>query len=44
MDLLWLIPALPVAGFLTLVLFGRRLGDPLAGVLATARGRPRRSW
>jgi NADH-quinone oxidoreductase subunit L len=35
MDLLWLIPALPVAGFLTLVLFGRRLGDPLAGVLAT---------
>jgi len=35
MDLLWLIPALPVAGFLALVVFGRRLGEPRAGVLAT---------
>ena len=35
MDLIWLIPALPLAGFLTLVVLGRRLGDPLAGWLAT---------
>ncbi|MEY2566212.1 MAG: NADH-quinone oxidoreductase subunit [Actinomycetota bacterium] len=32
----WLIPALPLTGFLLLVLFGRRLGDPAAGWLATA--------
>jgi NADH-quinone oxidoreductase subunit L len=31
-----LIPALPLAGFVVLVLFGRRLGDPNAGWLATA--------
>jgi NADH-quinone oxidoreductase subunit L len=36
LDLIWLIPALPLAGFLALVVFGRRLGDPLAGYLATA--------
>ena len=35
MDLVWLIPALPVAGFVLLVVFGRRLGDPLAGIVAT---------
>ena len=35
LDLVWLIPALPLAGFLLLVLFGRRLGDPLAGYLGT---------
>ncbi|MCC6225111.1 MAG: NADH-quinone oxidoreductase subunit L [Microthrixaceae bacterium] len=35
-DLLWLIPALPLAGFLTLVVLGRRLGDPIAGWLATS--------
>jgi NADH-quinone oxidoreductase subunit L len=34
-DLTWLIPALPLAGFLILVAFGRRLGEPLAGWLAT---------
>ncbi len=34
-DLVWLIPALPLAGFLLLLLFGRRLGDPKAGYLAT---------
>src|SRR5688500_3688477 len=33
--LVWLIPALPLAGFLLLLLFGRRLGDPKAGYLAT---------
>jgi NADH-quinone oxidoreductase subunit L len=35
-DLIWIIPALPLAGFVLLVAFGRRLGEPLAGWLATA--------
>ncbi|HKY15715.1 MAG TPA: NADH-quinone oxidoreductase subunit L [Microthrixaceae bacterium] len=35
-DLLWLIPALPLAGFLILVLSGGRIREPLAGWLATA--------
>ena len=35
-DLAWLIPALPLVGFLVILLFGRRLGDPKAGYLATA--------
>ena len=36
MDLIWLIPALPLLGFVTLVVAGRRLGDPAAGWLATS--------
>ncbi len=36
LDAVWLIPALPLAGFLILLLAGRRLGDPAAGWLATA--------
>ena len=35
MDLVWLIPALPVAGFVLLLAFGKKLGDPLAGILGT---------
>ncbi len=35
-DAVWLIPALPLAGFLLLVVFGRRLGEPGAGFLATS--------
>ena len=35
-DLIWLIPALPLAGFLVLLVGGRRLGEPAAGWLATA--------
>jgi NADH-quinone oxidoreductase subunit L len=35
-ELVWLIPALPFAGFLLLLVFGRRLGDPKAGYLAAA--------
>ena len=35
-DVVWLIPALPLAGFLCILLFGRRLGDPKAGYFATA--------
>jgi NADH-quinone oxidoreductase subunit L len=36
LDVIWLIPAFPLAGFLFILLFGRRLGDPKAGLLATA--------
>ena len=35
LELAWAIPALPLAGFLLLVLAGRRLGEPAAGWLAT---------
>ena len=36
LSLVWLIPALPLAGVLLLLVGGRRLGEPLAGWLATA--------
>jgi NADH-quinone oxidoreductase subunit L len=36
LDLVWLIPALPLAGFLLLLVFGRRVGEPGAGWIATA--------
>jgi NADH-quinone oxidoreductase subunit L len=36
LDAVWLIPALPLTGFLVLLAAGRRLGDPKAGWLATA--------
>ncbi len=35
LDLVWLIPALPLAGFLVLLTVGRRIGEPGAGWLAT---------
>jgi NADH-quinone oxidoreductase subunit L len=35
LDVVWLIPALPLAGFALILLFGRKLGDPKAGYLAT---------
>ena len=35
-ELVWLIPALPLLGFVILVFAGRRLGEPVAGWLATA--------
>src|SRR4051812_42115618 len=35
-DVVWLIPAFPLLGFFLILLFGRRLGDPKAGYLATA--------
>ena len=35
LDLVWLIPALPLAGFLILLVAGPRLGEPAAGWLAT---------
>ena len=36
LDLVWLIPALPLAGFLVLLLFGKRIGEPFAGWLAAS--------
>jgi NADH-quinone oxidoreductase subunit L len=36
LDAVWLIPALPLAGFLALVVGGRKLGEPAAGWLATS--------
>ena len=36
MNAAYLIPALPLAGFAALLLGGKKLGDPLAGWLATA--------
>jgi NADH-quinone oxidoreductase subunit L len=34
-NLIWLIPVLPLAGFTVLLLAGRRIGNPAAGWLAT---------
>jgi NADH-quinone oxidoreductase subunit L len=36
LEAVWLIPALPLAGFLVLLALGRKLGEPGAGWLATA--------
>ncbi len=35
-NVVWLIPALPLAGFLINLVLGRKLGEPRAGYLATA--------
>ncbi|MGZ0177824.1 MAG: NADH-quinone oxidoreductase subunit L [Acidimicrobiales bacterium] len=35
-ELVWLVPLLPLLGFITLMFFGRRLGEPVAGWVATA--------
>jgi len=35
-ELVWLIPALPIAGFLLLVFLGKRIGEPRAGWIGTA--------
>jgi NADH-quinone oxidoreductase subunit L len=35
LDLVWIVPALPALGAAILLLFGRRLGEPKAGWLAT---------
>jgi len=34
-DLVWLLPALPLVGALIILVFGRRLGEPAAGWVAT---------
>ena len=36
LDLVWLIPALPLLGFIVLMVAGRKLGEPMSGLLATA--------
>ncbi|MCU1456750.1 MAG: dehydrogenase subunit [Actinomycetia bacterium] len=36
LDLVWIVPALPLLGAAVLLLFGKRLGEPLAGWIATA--------
>ena len=36
LDVIWLIPAFPLLGFLTILLFGRRLDEPKSGLLASA--------
>ena len=36
LDVIWLIPAFPLFGFLTLLVFGRKLGDPKAGYFAAS--------
>jgi len=35
LDVIWLIPAFPLAGFLLILVLGRRLGDPKSGYLAS---------
>ncbi len=34
-EYVWLIPAFPLLGFVTILLLGRRLGEPGAGIVAT---------
>jgi NADH-quinone oxidoreductase subunit L len=36
LDLVWLVPLLPLTGAVVLLFAGRRIGDPKAGWLATA--------
>ena len=36
LDLAWVIPALPALGAAVLLLFGKRIGEPKAGWIATA--------
>ena len=36
LDAIWLLPAVPLAGFLIILVFGRALGEPWAGWLGTA--------
>ena len=36
LDLVWIIPALPLLGFCVLLFVGKRIGEPLSGYLATA--------
>jgi NADH-quinone oxidoreductase subunit L len=36
LEVIWLLPAVALAGFAVLLFFGRRIGEPLAGWFATA--------
>jgi hypothetical protein len=31
LDLVWLVPALPLLGAVVLLFFGKRIGEPVAG-------------
>ncbi len=35
LDLVWIVPALPLLGAAVLLLFGKRIGEPIAGWIAT---------
>ena len=35
LDLIWIVPALPLLGAAVLLLFGKRIGEPVAGWIAT---------
>ena len=35
LELAWIVPALPLLGAALLLFFGRRIGEPIAGVIAT---------
>ena len=35
LDLIWIVPALPLFGAVFLLLFGKRIGGPIAGWIAT---------
>ena len=43
LDLIWIVPALPLFGAVVLLLFGKRIGEPFAGWIATALVGARRS-
>ena len=44
LDYVWIIPLLPLFGAALLLLFGRRIGEPVAGWIASAAdGRSRSS-
>jgi NADH-quinone oxidoreductase subunit L len=36
LDLIWIVPALPLFGAVVLLLFGKRIGEPIAGWIATS--------
>ena len=36
LDLVWIIPLLPIVGAVVLLLFGKRIGEPLSGWIATS--------
>ena len=38
LDLAWIIPALPAFGAVVLLLFGKRIGEPIAGWIAHRAG------
>ena len=36
LDLAWVVPAIPALGAVVLLLFGKRIGEPAAGWIATS--------